>query len=464
MRSPSVEIWTRLRRARRDVGGERVGVLRVALAHAEARDELARRVDRDVPPLLADAVHVVGLLHLALLLAEGADLVQLEALAFEVHHLLVKQRRTTVSYENQQLDDGVSPSTRVGQLLLGAENVSQWIILQDVDCLTPGFNAAYRVKPVPARRNHTLRRALAIDSGIVLDNVWAMAADKPAPGTDVPAAAAAAAAAAAKRDRSPNYPAITYSEAENHARKLWEADKRHPMNKDVASVHLGYTKSSGATMPLFAAMKRYGLLESVGTDLKVTDDAHFIFVHPEDAPERHEMRKKLAMMPQLFSEVLQHFVGGLPSDATLKAKLLTTFKFASPEAADTFIKALRESVAIAGESTVAGSVPGADNNAVLIKDLPMTTVHDLTLGAALPARPMPVVPLPLPFVQAPPGGQSRPWDLGGGVVVTVSMPNPSALSKRNIERLKRYVAALENEAAITWDDEDASSEFGSPLP
>lgn len=50
------------------------------------------------------------------------------------------------------------------------------------------------------------------------------------------------------------------------------------------------------------------------------------------------------------------------------------------------------------------------------------------------------------------GTQSRPWDLGDNVVMTVVLPHK--LSKKNVLRLKRYIAALETEASIGWDDDE----------
>lgn len=281
-----------------------------------------------------------------------------------------------------------------------------------------------------------------------------MAADKsPQPAEGTPAAAAAA-AAAARRDRSPNFPAITYTQAEAYARKLWEKDKRHQVTKDVAAVHLGYKKSSGATLPLFAAMKRYGLVEYVGTDLRVTEDASFLFCHSEDDPDRVALRKKLAMRPELFGEVLASFSGDLPSDATLKAKLMHVFKFASADAAETFITALREAVAIAGEGAVADSAPRMDNNVASIKEVTMTAPQEPALrptfspSNAPRAQPQ-VAP---PQVQVVNTGQSRTWNLGEGAVMTVLLP-ARGLTQKNVERLKKYVDALAMEAAIAWDDD-----------
>ncbi|MGH7633615.1 MAG: hypothetical protein ACRENC_07780, partial [Gemmatimonadaceae bacterium] len=65
----------------------------------------------------------------------------------------------------------------------------------------------------------------------------------------------------APHDRSPNYAALTFTEALGYARKIWDKDRRHPVTKDVAAVHMGYSKASGATIPIVASMRRYGLLE-----------------------------------------------------------------------------------------------------------------------------------------------------------------------------------------------------------
>jgi hypothetical protein len=282
--------------------------------------------------------------------------------------------------------------------------------------------------------------------------------DSSSPTPTFAAAVSAAAAAAAKGGRSPNFPSITYSEAEERAFRLWTKDKQFPMTKDVASQHLGFSKSSGATLPLFAAMKRYGLLESVGPDLRVTNDAHFMFLHPFDSQDRIEMRKNLAMKPELFGEVMQKYAGidgTLPSDGTLKARLQYDLKFASEEAAETFIKALRESLAIVNGSPVVARGPSVDNNGHPITEPQMPTPLEVALRTALsPAA------ASFPVVHPMSTGASdhhRRWDLGGGTVMTVVMPNPSELRKHHIDRLKRYVTALEMEASIAWDDDDVTT-------
>jgi hypothetical protein len=59
--------------------------------------------------------------------------------------------------------------------------------------------------------------------------------------------------------------------------------------------------------------------------------------------------------------------------------------------------------------------------------------------------------------------QTRQWDLGGGAVMTVVLP-PSGLTEKNVARLKKYVAALEMEARIAWEDEDDDDVVFGGLP
>jgi hypothetical protein len=55
----------------------------------------------------------------------------------------------------------------------------------------------------------------------------------------------------------------------------------------------------------------------------------------------------------------------------------------------------------------------------------------------------------------------RYWNLGDEEWATISLPNK--LTKRNVKRLIKYVAALEAEAAIAWEDELLAA-VSDPLP
>ncbi len=260
-----------------------------------------------------------------------------------------------------------------------------------------------------------------------------------------------------KRDRSPNYPSLTFTEALTSTRKIWDQDKKHPVSVDLASQHLGYKQANGVSLTMIGAMKRYGLLVSVEKEVRVSDDANTIFLYPSGAPEAAAVIKRLAILPSLFKEVLGKFPDGLPSDANLRARLQDEWHFASPKAADKFIEALREAVALTSGEGVAGEGQVVDNGSQVIKGEPMTQTQESTLKPPLGAviQPKPFIP---PGHLPPLGTQSRPWNLGGGTIMMVTIPN--TLTPKNIEKLKKYVEALASEASISWDDDAEKSDQG----
>ena len=125
--------------------------------------------------------------------------------------------------------------------------------------------------------------------------------------------------------------------------------------------------------------------------------------------------------------------------ADLKAKLA--------KCQDSNIKALREAVALTREDVVAENDRFADNDVQVTEEHPMTQTQETTIRAPSGAATRPTSLLPSP----PAGTQSRPWNLGGGTIMTVTIPN--TLTPKNIEKLRKYVDALASEASIAWDDD-----------
>lgn len=254
--------------------------------------------------------------------------------------------------------------------------------------------------------------------------------------------------AAHKRDRSPNYPGIGPTEALVHAEKIWKQDKRNPLSVDMACKHLGYKAKNGASLPIIGALRRYGLLVNQGAEVRISDEANTIFLAPPGHPDRVEGIRRVAMRPALFAEVLKSFPDGLPSNANLIYKLQKDWHFANDKAAENFVEALRDAVAI---SSVAGGGERADTAAEIDAEEPETNMQPHAISGDKIPQPQRIPPPHMP--PAPPAAptQTRSWDLGGGAVIFVTIP--LKLSKGNIEKLKKYVAALETEASISWDDE-----------
>jgi hypothetical protein len=258
----------------------------------------------------------------------------------------------------------------------------------------------------------------------------------------------AAAAAASRVDRSPRYAAISPTEALQYAKKIWVEDKRNLVSSDMACQHMGYKAKNGTSQTVLASLKQYGLLISVGKDVRITDDADTIFLAPEDLPERHALIRKIAMRPELFNKVLDRFPDGLPSDANLRFRLMKDFEFANDKAADNFIASLRDAIAVRDRCDVALKGKGADTGAEVIStesvQMPPEVANPPTARPTISAPPIHGAAPTLP-------AHARSWDLGGGSIVGLSLP--PRLSKKNIEKFKKYLTALEMEASITWDDD-----------
>jgi hypothetical protein len=254
------------------------------------------------------------------------------------------------------------------------------------------------------------------------------------------------------KDRSPNFPACTWVEAIDYAKMIWDHEKRHPLSLELAAKHMGYKGLSGASLPAIAALKQYGLLVQEGKDVRISDDANKILLYPVGSPETVDIVNKSAMRPPLFSKVLAKFPDGLPSDANLRARLQHEWKFASDKAAERFIKVLREAVSVVGDVALA--------NERINVDIEANDIGEATMSDAIEAA----IKTPQPAITAQGAGtsqrptqgtQSRPWDLGDGAMMTAVIP--VKLTKKNIARMKKYVEALEVEASIAWEDDEANS-------
>lgn len=123
------------------------------------------------------------------------------------------------------------------------------------------------------------------------------------------------------RTRSPNYPYIGLPAAIERVRKLYDKDHRNRMSREVVVKHLGYGSLNGISLSVISALGKYGLLESIDSDLQVSDDAVVILVDPPDSPERSQALRRAAFKPEIFAGLHKHFGGQIPSEANLLAHL-----------------------------------------------------------------------------------------------------------------------------------------------
>jgi len=144
------------------------------------------------------------------------------------------------------------------------------------------------------------------------------------------------------RVRSPNYPSISLPDAIERVRKIYKSEHMHKAPPEVVAKILGYNGLNGASLMVLSTLKKYGLLEEVGRDLKVSQDALVILVDPENSQERVAAIRKAARAPALFEKFFDEYGDKAPSDENIRAYLLKN-GFAQT-AVDTPIRCYRETL------------------------------------------------------------------------------------------------------------------------
>ena len=124
------------------------------------------------------------------------------------------------------------------------------------------------------------------------------------------------------RVRSPSYPSYSLDEAVANARKIFEKDRRSPIDRQVVASHLGYKSLNGAADKALATMMQYGLLEKVAKgEVRVSQWAIDIML-PDTPSQRVAALRNAAANPSLFRALNERFPEGPPSNETLRAYLL----------------------------------------------------------------------------------------------------------------------------------------------
>lgn len=146
--------------------------------------------------------------------------------------------------------------------------------------------------------------------------------------------------------RSPNFPIIGLEEAINNIEKIYKADGRAGSLRATALKHLGYKGEHGASLPVLSAMKKFGLIREEGKNIYLTREAEIILIS-SDMKRRRETIKECALKPDIYEKLWELYAkSGLPSDETLKDKLIFDFKF-NEKAVPSFINNFRNTLKFA---------------------------------------------------------------------------------------------------------------------
>jgi hypothetical protein len=146
--------------------------------------------------------------------------------------------------------------------------------------------------------------------------------------------------------RSPSFPFISLPEAVHRARELYEAERRNLVHPDVAVACWGYSPRSSGGKQTIAALRAYGLLEDVRSDLRLTDRAQHILVREPGTAGRSDLLRQAALSPPVFAKLWERYGADLPSDKSLRSYLVLELKFNENAVAD-LLRSYRETLLFA---------------------------------------------------------------------------------------------------------------------
>jgi hypothetical protein len=154
-----------------------------------------------------------------------------------------------------------------------------------------------------------------------------------------------------KRERSPNYPAISLGPAVEKAKDLYKAEKSYLAPIDTILKHWGYRPKSGAGLVAVAALLKFGLLEDEGSGparkAKITELGQRIIRDTrEESPDREQLLRDAALRPQIHHELWARFGASLPSDSNLHHTLIFEYAF-TDGGANEFIRQFKETITFA---------------------------------------------------------------------------------------------------------------------
>lgn len=143
------------------------------------------------------------------------------------------------------------------------------------------------------------------------------------------------------RTRSPNYPAMSLPEAIETVRGVYEKSHRARMEKIAVAKAMGHSSLNGASLTKISALDKYGLLDHVGDEYQVSQDAVTILKSP-DKTERQAALRRAALAPALFDDLAEKY-DVTPDEEIIRSYLESKLKF-KPNAAALAARNYRETM------------------------------------------------------------------------------------------------------------------------
>ena len=260
------------------------------------------------------------------------------------------------------------------------------------------------------------------------------------------------------RTNSPPHPSMSLPKAVVAVGKIFGADRRNPVDREVAARHIGYTGKSGASDKALASLAHYGLTEKVGKGAIRVSQLAMDILHPDPSDPSGKERALLSagMKPQLFKELRAQFPDHV-SEQTLRSYMVRVgFNDTSLAAA---MSAYFETLRFLEQSKVFESAGnGAENDQESgLED--NDTGADMIEAETLERQPPPPPP------SFAPAGQAMRMDAGEaewmrnplGRGTSVRLLVTGEMGGREIGKL---IKLLEAQKAVLDDDDETDSLLG----
>lgn len=124
------------------------------------------------------------------------------------------------------------------------------------------------------------------------------------------------------QSRSPGYPSTPLPEMIEIAKKLHDANRTNPIDREAAAKDMGYSGLTGTSAKVLSDLSHFNLIEKAGKGgLRVSQTAVDI-LYPESADSKTQALHVAANNPALFAALGAHFSDGEPSANSLRGYLM----------------------------------------------------------------------------------------------------------------------------------------------
>jgi hypothetical protein len=257
----------------------------------------------------------------------------------------------------------------------------------------------------------------------------------------------------ATKARSPNYPAFGLGKAIDLVRKVHGSINHHKAPALVVVKAIGYSSMNGKSLSAISALKKYGLLEDVGKEFKVSKDALLILFEPIDSATRTSAIERAAFSPDLFAKLRIEFPGALPSDELVRSYLLQNGFLLTT--VDQAIRAYRDTMELV--SGISEGYNGTDEKSIANGDETGIPMEELALERSSGAPLTVMQPKAFPKSEVSATAGEREWlrgDLSKAKGIGYRLIVSGDVGPKEIGKLIKLLEAQK----LVLDDEDEVSE------